>query len=135
MILWIYPVSIVMPHFSFLILPILVLFLCLLISFHNNLSVLWILFFKNILLYLSILHSTFYSLLVHPRPTPPLSPWECPHLHTTRPLNSLRPTVSWGLGTSSLTEQRPSSPLMYMSWGPHITWLVVQCLRDLRDPD
>jgi hypothetical protein len=34
----------------------------------------------------------------------------------------LGPLVSWGLDASFLTELRPSSPLLYMCWGPHITW-------------
>jgi hypothetical protein len=49
--------------------------------------------------------------------TPPSSPGchHHPHPHTTRPLNSLGPSVSWGLGASSLTEPRPSvSPLLYV---------------------
>jgi hypothetical protein len=48
-----------------------------------------------------------------------------PNTYPTRPLNSLEPPVSWGLGTSSLTEHRPSSPLLYMCWGPHISWCVL----------
>ena len=73
-----------------------------------------------------------------PRPHTPLSTWMSPPPtpYPTRPLNSLGPPVSWGLGTSSLTEPRPSSPLLYVCWGPHqlvyAAWLVVQCLRELR---
>ena len=55
-----------------------------------------------------------------------------PHLHEdvptpcpTRPLNSLGPPVSWGLGTFSLTEPRPGSPLLYMCQGPHISWCML----------
>jgi hypothetical protein len=43
----------------------------------------------------------------------------------TRPLNTLGPPVSWGLGVSSLTEPWPSSPLLYMYWGPHISWCML----------
>jgi hypothetical protein len=62
-----------------------------------------------------------------------------PHLHThpthlhvdattlnpTWPLNSLRPPVSWRLGTASLNEYRPGSPLLYVCWGPHIIWCML----------
>jgi hypothetical protein len=44
------------------------------------------------------------------------------HSHPTRPLNPLGPPVSSWLDTSSLTETRPSSPLLYMCWGPRISW-------------
>ena len=53
-------------------------------------------------------------------PTPCLHE-DVPTPNPTRPLNSLGPPVSWGLGASSLTEPRPSSPLLYMCWGPHIS--------------
>jgi hypothetical protein len=43
-------------------------------------------------------------------------------IHPTRPLTSLGPPVSWGLGSFSLTEPRPVSPLLNMCWGPHISW-------------
>jgi hypothetical protein len=68
-------------------------------------------------------HSRFYS------PPGPLSDCSTSHisslthcLHedvptTTRPLNSLGPPVSWGLGASSLIEPRLSIPLLYMCWG------------------
>ena len=45
--------------------------------------------------------------------SPPLPTW---------PLNAPRPPVSWGLGTSSLNEQRPGSLLLCACWGPHISW-------------
>jgi hypothetical protein len=54
-----------------------------------------------------------------------LSPWGCPHPHPTWSLNSLGSLVSWGLGTSNLIEHRPSSPLMYMFCGPHISWCML----------
>jgi hypothetical protein len=47
------------------------------------------------------------------------------HLLPTKPLNSLEPPASWGLGASSLTETRPSCPLLYMCWGPHISWYML----------
>ena len=60
-------------------------------------------------------------LLVHP-----LTVWHpIPPPHPNRPLNSLGPPVSWGLGASSLTEPRPGNPLLYMCWGPHITWYML----------
>ena len=54
-------------------------------------------------------HFSFHSLV-------PLSPREC--FPSARPPNFLRPQVSEGLGTSSPTETRPGSPLLYMSQGP-----------------
>jgi hypothetical protein len=48
--------------------------------------------------------------------------WMPPLPHPTWPLNSLGPPVSWGLGASSLSEHRPGSPLLYVCWGPHISW-------------
>jgi hypothetical protein len=45
--------------------------------------------------------------------------------HPTRPQNSLGPPVSWELGASSLTQPRPGSPLLYMYWGPHISWYML----------
>ena len=60
--------------------------------------------------------------VAHPIPLPcPLSPCGCPPSYTTRPLNSLGPPVSRGLGASSQIEPRPASPLLYMCWGPHIS--------------
>jgi hypothetical protein len=47
---------------------------------------------------------------------------DAPTLHPIWPLNSLRPPVSWGLGASFLNEHRPGSPLLYVCWGPHISW-------------
>jgi hypothetical protein len=55
----------------------------------------------------------------HPRPPPcPQSPRGCPtpHYPLTGPLNSLGPSVSRGLGASSLTEPRTGNPLPYMCW-------------------
>jgi hypothetical protein len=43
----------------------------------------------------------------------------------TRPAHSLWSHVSWGLGASSPTEARPSSPLLYMCWRPHISWCML----------
>jgi hypothetical protein len=45
----------------------------------------------------------------------------------TRCLNSLGPPVSWGLGASSLNELSPSrtQTLMYVCWGPHISWCML----------
>jgi hypothetical protein len=58
------------------------------------------------------------------------SPSPCLHVdvpifHPTWTLNSLGPPVSWGLGGSSLNEHRPSSPLLYVLWGPHISWCLL----------
>jgi hypothetical protein len=52
-----------------------------------------------------------------------LSPKGCPYPHSTRAPYSLGLQISWGLGTSSLTEARPSSPLLYMCQGPHISYV------------
>ena len=51
------------------------------------------------------------STKISPSPTP----------QPTWPLNSLELQICWGLGTSSLTEPRLSSPLLYMSWGSQIS--------------
>jgi hypothetical protein len=72
----------------------------------------------------------FISLLVHlltvPHTIPPSPISKMPPLSDpTRPPNSLGPQVSWGLGVSSLTESRPSSPLLYMCWGPHTSWCML----------
>jgi hypothetical protein len=77
------------------------------------------------------LHSRFYSpswstlwLLHIPYllPTTPRLHVDVPTHYPTRPLNSLGPPVSWGLGASSLTRPRP---LLYMCWGPHISWCML----------
>jgi hypothetical protein len=80
------------------------------------------------------IHSTFY-------PPPPIPPFDCstsymsspPSVsmwmsstpHPTWPLNSPGSPVSWALGVSSLNEHRPSRPLLYMCWGPHISWCML----------
>jgi hypothetical protein len=71
-----------------------------------------------------MLNPRFYS---SPGPPPNHIPYLLPHLHlhTTRPLNSLGPPVSWGLCASSLTEPRPSSRLLCMCWRPHISWCML----------
>jgi len=57
--------------------------------------------------------------VLHPIPPPPM-PRGCPNNHhSTRSSHSLGPQISQGLGTPSLTESRPSSPLLYMCQGPH----------------
>ena len=59
----------------------------------------------------------------HPIP-PPLSPRGCPHhpshLHLTGPPHSMGLHISWGLGVSSITEARSSSPWLHMYQEPHI---------------
>jgi hypothetical protein len=71
--------------------------------------------------------------------TSSLTPVSTPH--PTWLLNSLGPPVSRGLGASSLNEHRPGSPLLYVCCGGasyqlvYAACLVVQCLRDLGDPD
>jgi hypothetical protein len=47
---------------------------------------------------------------------------DVPNTHSTWPLNSLGPPVSWGLGASSLNEHRPGSPLLYVCWGAYFSW-------------
>jgi hypothetical protein len=95
------------------------------------------LFFKFYLIFYYT--SDFIPLLGHPlifpHPTPlpsqSPSPWGCLHTHTpnpysTRPPHSLGPLFSWGFSVSSLTWPRPgSSPLLYMCWGPHISWYML----------
>ena len=60
------------------------------------------------------------------------SPSNCSTSHTssltpnpTWLLNSLGHPVSWGLGASSLNEHRPGSPLLYVCWGPQISWCML----------
>jgi hypothetical protein len=66
--------------------------------------------------------------VAHSIPPPPhlqedvLTP---PHPHPIKPPHFLGPQVFWGLGASSPTESRPSSPLLYMCWGPHISWCLL----------
>jgi hypothetical protein len=62
-------------------------------------------------------------------PIPPPHP-TCLHLDDpssdpTWLLNSLGPPVSSGLGASSLNEHRPRSSLLYICWGPHISWYML----------
>ena len=45
--------------------------------------------------------------------------------HPTWPLTSLGPPVSRELGASSLNEQRSRSPLLYVCWGPYISWCML----------
>jgi hypothetical protein len=47
--------------------------------------------------------------------------WMYPPSHPTWTLNSLRPPVSWRFSESSLSEHRPSSPLLFVYWGPHMS--------------
>jgi hypothetical protein len=85
-------------------------------------------------LVIHVLHSIFHPpfLPIHPptapHPIPPpnstLSPLGFPQPHHTWPLNYLGHPVTWGLGASSLNEHRPGSPLLYVCWGPHISWCV-----------
>ena len=99
---------------------------------------------KVILLFLFFLSSffkinLFLQSIFHPLPPSTLWLLQIPHILSTQPcfhvdtpilrptwhLNSLRPPVSWELGASSLNEHRPSSPLQYVSWGPHISWCML----------
>jgi hypothetical protein len=50
---------------------------------------------------------------------------DAPIPQPTWPVNSLGPPVSWRLGASSLNEHRPGSPLLYVCWGPHISWCML----------
>jgi hypothetical protein len=60
--------------------------------------------------------------LTIPHPTPPASCLQEDVSPTsTKPPHSLGPQDSQGLGESSLTESRPSCPLLYMYRGPHIS--------------
>ena len=86
----------------------------------------------------------FYSLMFIPLPVCPLtvphpispqphthtmSPEGCSHRyplfqpHQTSPFPG--PQDSWGLGAPFLTESRPRSPLLYMWWGPNISWCML----------
>jgi hypothetical protein len=59
-----------------------------------------------------------------PQPISKMSPQ--PHTsHTLPGLPIPRPQVSQELGVSSLIEARPGSPLLYMCWGPHISWCML----------
>jgi hypothetical protein len=68
---------------------------------------------------LLLLHIPHLLLTSHP------PPHGCPTSHSIWPLNCLEPPVSWELGTSSLNEQRPRSPLLYVCWVPHISWCML----------
>ena len=101
----------------------------------------WVLFNHYELRFYSFLKILFKYFL-HPRFYPPPGPYSdkspthtsspFPRLHKdvliplspypTRPLYSLGTPISWELGASSLTEPRCSSPMLYMCWGPHISW-------------
>jgi hypothetical protein len=118
-----------------------------------DLSTISLEFFLLFLIYsLNFFYSPdFIPLPVHqsvPHPTPPASPHPClqegvptpspphphPQPHPSRPPHSLGPQVSLSLSLS-LTKSRPGSPLLYMCWGPHISWYMLpQCLRDLGSP-
>jgi hypothetical protein len=84
-----------------------------------------------------------YPLLIHPpsfpfhSSSPAPSPRRCnpPPPTFARPSHSLGPQVCHGLGTSSLTETRPGSPLLCMYQGSHTTlcmlpgwWLRQHCI-------
>ena len=82
----------------------------------------WTFYFIFLILFNLFLHSRFYP---HPSSPSECSPSHSSSLHpvfksmsppsnphTTRPLNSLGPQISWGLGASSLTESRSTSPLL-----------------------
>ena len=82
---------------------------------------------------LLFLHFRFYSLpypfsVPYPIPPPciPVSMrMSSPPPHPIRPPDSLGSPFSWGLGESSLTEPKPSSPLLYVCWEPHISWCML----------
>jgi hypothetical protein len=85
----------------------------------------------NFLKLVYFLHSIFHS--PSPPPQSTLQPLHIPHLLLTHclhvdapppptwPLSSLWPPVPWGLGASSLNENRPRSSLLYVCWGSHIS--------------
>jgi hypothetical protein len=54
---------------------------------------------------------------------------DAPTPHLTCLLNSLGPPDCRGLGASSLNEHRPRSPLLYVCWGPHVSWCVLPVWR------
>jgi hypothetical protein len=99
------------------------------------------LFLPFFLFFLLLFFNLFYiPLIIHlpmhppnvPHPTCPLytplqSPRGClnPPPHLIKSSHSLGPQVSQGLGLSSLTEARPGIPLLYMCWGPHISWCML----------
>ena len=68
-------------------------------------------------------HSPTFPPLIPP-PQPP-DHMDFSTSHPTWPLNTLGPPVSWGLGASSLNEHRSGSPLLYVCWGPHISWCML----------
>jgi hypothetical protein len=90
-----------------------------------------IFFFNCILFLIYFLYSIFHSLpppstlwlfyIPYLLPTPLRIHTDAPTPHPTWPLNFLAPSVSWGLGASSLNEHRPGSPLLYGHRGPHIS--------------
>jgi hypothetical protein len=72
-----------------------------------------------------------YSLIVQhptPPPLPHVSTWMSPP-PTPPDLQTPWPPVSWGLGALSQLEHRPRSPLLYVCWGPHISWCMLPVWR------
>lgn len=53
----------------------------------------------------------------------------CSSSHISTPSLSptyfLGPQVLWGIGAPSFTEDIPVSPLLYVSWGNHISWCML----------
>jgi hypothetical protein len=101
--------------------------------FFRFLNSLRILFFNLILFVIHFLHSIFHSQPLHPpfncstshTSSPPCLYINAPIPHPTWSSNSLGPPASWRLGGSSLNEHRPGSPLLYVCWGPHISWCML----------
>jgi hypothetical protein len=95
---------------------------------YHRLHVLFIYLFVCLFVYFPFSpYSPSYCSTSHTSSPPPCLHVSVPNPHPTLPLNSLGPPVSWGLGASSLNEHRPGSPLLYVCWGPHISWCMLPC--------
>ena len=113
-------------------------------TFKNFLFLMYLFLFFNPFLQ-SRLHppSSLPPTASHPKPPPLLSskkrsPPLYPHHHSPSPPFSLKPPVYWWLGASSLKEDKTGSPLQCVLgvWYQlvYISWMMAQCLRDLRSP-
>jgi hypothetical protein len=101
-------------------------------NYFNRLGIIpwWFSFIYLFIIY--FFYPDFVSFPVHPLTVPhPIPPLSHPHLQGDAPnpypirfSHSLGLQVFWGLVATSFIESRPCSPLLYMSWGPHISWCI-----------
>jgi hypothetical protein len=98
---------------------------------HSGLFLFFVIF-KFTYVFTYLFYTLYFIPPIHPPTalhpiTPPhlLSPCGCPHTpcHLTSKLSGASSLLR--LGASSLNEHRPSSPLLYVCWGPHISWCML----------